>query len=293
MPSSITHALVAQTAQTRLPEEITAIIEEAPEMYFLGAQGADLFFFATKANKQEGNLGKYLHRNSVYELFGAFLGVIRSLSDKTQRHAIAYCLGYVTHYCTDVAFHPCVYRYMEQNAKHKREHQRIENDWDVYFARKLQHAEVENYPFPDLERCDEEALLEVWKGATTTLGLTPMTKSRLRGGLCAFGAYLKFFHCECYSSQKGWAAFDKFFHAHLLSCLFPSKTPDQEIISGKAFERAANPDEFITVRTVDDLFDRAVEESVLRIGLFFDAVHGAPLSKTYFDCHLLTGEHLS
>lgn len=294
MPSSITHALIARTAQARLPEEIGALISASPEMYFLGAQGADMFFFAAKANKQEGNLGKFLHRNAVYELFSAFVAAINTLSGAARERAAAYCLGYVTHYCADVAFHPFVYRYLEQNGKAKRVHQRLENDWDVYFARKIEGREAEDYPFPDLKQCDEETLFAVWQHATAALGRTPMTKSILHGGLKNFAAYLKFFHGKCYSAQKGWAGFDRFFHAHLLSCLYPGDTPDPEVLSGEVFARAANADPALPpVKSADDLFERAVEESVEHMGLFYDALQGAPLKKELFDRHLLTGEHIA
>ena len=121
-----------------------------------------------------------------------------------------------------------------------------------------------------------------------------MTKSILHGGLKNFAAYLKFFHGKCYSAQKGWAGFDRFFHAHLLSCLYPGDTPDPEVLSGEVFERAANADPALPpVKSADDLFERAVEESVEHMGLFYDALQGAPLKKELFDRHLLTGEHIA
>lgn len=293
MPSSITHALIAEEAAKRLPEQLQTVISAVPEAYFLGAQGPDVFFFAKKANKQEGNLGKYLHRNAVYELFCAFLDAIPTLGEEERRAAQAYCLGYVTHYCADVAFHPFVYRYLEQNNLHKREHQRMENDWDVYFVRKLRGREAERYPFPDLTGCREGALYSLWEKVTRTLGRTPMERAVFSDGVKNFAWYLAFFHKKCYASQKHWRRFDRLFHVHALSCLYPAKTPDPAILSGEAFERAANADTALPpVKTADDLFERAVSESAYKILLFTDALGGAMLPREQFDRHLLTGKHI-
>ena len=293
MPSSITHALIAEEAAKRLPQPLQTMIAAAPEAYFLGAQGPDMFFFAKKANKQEGNLGKFLHRNAVYELFCAFVEALPALSGEARTVAEAYCLGYVTHYCADVAFHPFVYRYLEQNALKKREHQRMENDWDVYFVRKLRGREAEHYPFPDVKACKSDALLALWKSATTALGRTPMDEKTLFGGINNFAWYLAFFHKKCYTSQKHWARFDRLLHIRALSCLYPAREPDDAILSGEAFERAANADTALPpVRTADDLFERAVSESVYKILLFSDTLGGALLPREQFDRHLLTGRHI-
>ena len=292
MPSSITHFLIADEAQKRLPQPLQGIISAAPEMYFLGAQGPDMFFFAKKVNKQEGNFGKFLHRNAVYELFCALLCILPTLGEEERAAATAYCFGYVTHCCADVAFHPFVYRYLEQNALHKREHQRMENDWDVYFARKLHGMEAERYPYPDIRTCKNAALLTLWEKASAALGRTPVSRAMLFGGIDNFAAYLAFFHKKCYAANRHWRRFDRLFHIHGLSCFYPAKEPDSAILSGEAFERAANADcSLPPVTSADGLFERAVSESAYKILLFSDTLGGAQLPKEQFDRHLLTGKH--
>ena len=294
MPSSITHFLIADEAQKRLPQPLQGIISAATEMYFLGAQGPDMFFFAKKANKQEGNFGKFLHRNAVYELFCAFLHVLPTLGEEERAAATAYCFGYVTHCCADVAFHPFVYRYLEQNALHKREHQRMENDWDVYFARKLRGMEAERYPYPDIRTCKNAVLLTLWEKASAALGRTPVSRAMLFGGIDNFAAYLAFFHKKCYAANRHWRRFDRLFHIHGLSCFYPAKEPDSAILAGEAFERAANADSALPpVTSADGLFERAVSESAWKMMLFADALGGAVLPREQFDRHLLTGKHLT
>lgn len=290
MPSSITHALIAEEAKERLPQDIKDILDGAPDAYFLGAQGPDPFFFAT-ASKEGQNFGKFLHRNSVYELFCAFLRYLETAPAELRGAATAYCLGYVTHYCADVAFHPCVYRFMEQNGLKKREHQRIENDWDVYFVRKLRGREAEHYPFPDVTALEND-VKPLWKYASAELG-RKIPHGTMRSALTGFAKFLRFFHKKCYSSQKRWARFDAFFHIRSLSCLYPARKPDEKILRGEAFERAANAEGLPPVKCADDLLERAVSQSAYRMLLFYHALGGAPLPREEFDRHLLTGKHVT
>ena len=170
----------------------------------------------------------------------------------------------------------------------------MENDWDVYFARKLEGREAERYPFPDLKVCKTGALLSLWEKATRALGRTPMDKSTLYGGIDHFASYLAFFHKKCYASHRNWKRFDRLFHIHGLSCFYPAKTPDEAILSGAAFERAANADASLPpVTSADDLFERAASESAYKMLLFADALGGAALPREQFDRHLLTGKHLA
>ena len=72
MPSAITHQLVAEEAEKLLPEGLQHIIERAPDEYFLGCQGPDMFFFYRIGSRSEYNLGKFLHRNRPYDVFRLF-----------------------------------------------------------------------------------------------------------------------------------------------------------------------------------------------------------------------------
>ena len=117
MPSAITHQLVAEEAEKLLPEGLQHIIERAPDEYFLGCQGPDLFFFYRIGNKSEYNLGKFLHRNRPYDVFRFFARLLSgeqsarfpAYSDEDRTRAFAYILGYIAHYATDSTFHPFVY----------------------------------------------------------------------------------------------------------------------------------------------------------------------------------------
>ena len=115
----------------------------------------------------------------------------------------------------------------------------------------------------------------------------------MRSALTGFAKFLRFFHKKCYSSQKRWARFDAFFHIRSLSCLYPARNPDEKILRGEAFERAANAEGLPPVKCADDLLERAVSQSAYRMLLFYHALGGAPLPREEFDRHLLTGKHVT
>ena len=101
MPSAITHQLVAEEAQKLLPEGLQHIIERAPDEYFLGCQGPDMFFFYRIGSRSEYNLGKFLHRNRPYDVFRLFCRILSGeqnarfpvYSDEDRTRAFAYILG--------------------------------------------------------------------------------------------------------------------------------------------------------------------------------------------------------
>lgn len=290
MPSAITHALVAEEAAKRLPSRLKTLFDEYPAVCFLGAQGPDPFFFAT-ASKEGQNFGKFLHRSHIYETFCLFVQYLKKLPDDKARVVLAYCLGYVAHHCTDVAFHPFVYRFIEQNKLHQRAHQRIENDWDVYFSRKLRAREVEFYPFPALPPLEDD-VKPLWKYVSAELGKI-VPHGTLKSALIGFEKYLHILHKHCYRTQRRWARFDKLFRLHALSYFYPARDPMPEVLFGEAFEAAANGDGLPPVHTADELFERAVSTSVYRMLLLADAVGGATLPREQFDRHFLTGEHVT
>ena len=65
MPASITHELIARECLKLLPAPAADAACRAPDYYFLGAQGPDLFFFHAPFRRDLPNLGKSLHRNRL------------------------------------------------------------------------------------------------------------------------------------------------------------------------------------------------------------------------------------
>ena len=153
MPSAITHQLIAEEAVRLLPDGLQHIIERAPDEYYLGCQGPDMFFFYRIGCRSEYNLGKFLHRHKVYEVFRLFARLLSGeqnadlprFSEEDRTRIFAYILGYLAHYAADSTFHPFVYNYMAKEGSAKPIHQLIENDWDVHFLHKFRGREAEKF----------------------------------------------------------------------------------------------------------------------------------------------------
>lgn len=292
MPSCITHQLIAEYAEQSFPPEALSAISEARAYYFLGAQGPDLLFFYRVLSGKENNLGRLLHRKHRYAVFSAFYDLLRGdfFRGEAREKAAAYIYGYLTHYCADVAFHPFVYAYLEAHSGEGFLHQKIENDWDVYFLREKRGREAEDYTFPfSVKRiADDGVLYLLFSFAFARINGTALSQNGFSSMLKLFGGYLNFFHGECYSSQRGWKKAEDFFGAKpRFSRLFPSRTPEKRFLYGSDFAEFTEG----KAQSADELFDIAVNESARLAELFCNCLKsGEPLPKTPFNLSFHSGK---
>ncbi len=297
MPSSITHQLIAEETLSRLPASLQTAVEAAPDEYFFGCQGPDFLFFYRIGNRSEYNLGKFMHRNCVYDVFCLFLRVLRgefaefSLRERTC--VLSYALGYITHYCADSTFHPFVYRYLALINAEKSVHQQIENDWDVYFLRNLRGREAEKF-FPSfsvkrLKKCD--ALPSLYARIAEALRRKKVRRGPFRAGIRNFGWYLRFFHNKCYQSQRKWEKAEQRLRLKkYFSRLYPRSCPSEDILASDRFRELSEG----IAENADGLFSCAVERSILLCNHFAEALNnGTELCREEFSNGLLTGKPVS
>ena len=296
MPSSITQQLVAEEAASLFPEGLRHIIERAPDEYYLGCQGPDMFFFYRIGSRSEYNLGKFLHRHKVYETFKLFARLLSGeqnsrfphFSEEGRTRIFAYILGYITHYAADSTFHPFVYRYMEQEGSAKRVHQLIENDWDVYFLRHFRGREAEKFrcAFSPKTVTASGAVARLYACLAEELGREEVKRGKFNAGIKNFWRYLVFFHGKCYAAQRGWAKTERFFRLKpYLSCLYPRKDPDRDYLQREDFSVLSEG----RGGSADELFARARDESVRLALLFCECLRkGEPLTAADFSLSFLT-----
>lgn len=281
MPSCITHQLIAEEAAKLLPPELSACANAHPDYYFLGAQGPDVFFFFRPLSQKQMNLGRYLHRYRVYDVFVALTEAPDGASSFHRTRMIAYIAGYLCHYCTDVVFHPFVYAYLEKHGCDKTEHQLMETDWDVYFARTLRGESAEGWKFPFSAKAvnGEETLFLLYTHLCGALGLAPPPKGKFERGISLFEKYLKFFHKT--SRHKSWAKTEKLLHlSPVVSALYPRKNPNPEWLFGEELQALCG------VESVSELFERAVKETA-RLAPF---LLSPSLPRVDFEKSFLTGK---
>ena len=272
MPSTITHELIAKSAAALLKREHRQAALSEPDYYYLGAQGPDLFFFYQPQKK--GNFGKALHRGGLFRWFEALLSALSSRTGEERQKCLAYALGFCTHLEADVAFHPFVYGYLEENHLKKREHQRIENDWDVYFVATLEEKGVRGYKWPfDLKKIAREGVLYAYLRDAANIWGKKIERGAFNRCLRFFRWFLKHFHRKHFR-----------YLLPVLPQLYPRRTPDPEITENPLFSRLTKAE------NADALFLSAAEHSAERMEEFLTAAEqGSPLSAA-FSRHLLTGE---
>lgn len=271
MPSSITHELIAKSAAALLNKEERQAISSAPDYFYLGAQGPDLYFFYKPLGMKK-NWGKILHRGAIYRWFEAMLAALSSRTGGEREKCLAYALGFCTHLEADAAFHPFVYKYIKENGLKNKSHQRIENDWDVYFAAVMEETDVRGYRFPfDLKKIAREGVLYAYlRDAADVLG-KKIEKGAFRRSLRLFKWYCEHFH------RKHFRYLLPFFPQ-----LYPNQRPNPAVLEGKDYRLAG-------AESADALFLLAAKRAADRMKEFLTALGGAPLPEE-FSKHLLTGE---
>lgn len=185
MPASYTHHLVAKKTLALLPKSVRKAIQPHLPLYFFGAQGADFCFFYPVLGGFSQNLGSYLHRKGGFPAFK----VCKTLS--VQAPIFAYSLGYITHYATDVVFHPFIY---QKTGKSPLRHTRLENALDKYFKSTVENNQVEQetdaYFRAKLTAKDKETLFFLYTAICARIGFPPLEKKPFFRAISLFNAYL-------------------------------------------------------------------------------------------------------
>ena len=108
MPAVITHYLSAQKALEKSSGTITKIVQNCPQVFALGTQGPDFFFFHPKGKKYPLT-GQRMHHQGINKFFYEALDYSKERSSNEKELLAAYLLGFVSHYAVDTATHPYIY----------------------------------------------------------------------------------------------------------------------------------------------------------------------------------------
>ncbi|MCL2351395.1 MAG: zinc dependent phospholipase C family protein [Firmicutes bacterium] len=110
MPGFITHYICGEAVLNRLPPDIGKILSRRRQLYNIGTQGPDIFFFYLPGllRKNSKNLGGEMHRSN----FGGFVSAMLDEMGSGRYDGdmiFAYIAGFLTHYTLDYNAHPYVY----------------------------------------------------------------------------------------------------------------------------------------------------------------------------------------
>lgn len=121
MPDYFSHQICAEKIYEKLTAEQRRLIGNKT-LYYLGAQGGDVFFmynFMLSGN----NVGRRLHRRNAEELFLAL-----------KEGNPSYAAGYATHYAMDCTLHPAVYAWEDRHRTFL-SHLRFESDLGLFISK--------------------------------------------------------------------------------------------------------------------------------------------------------------
>lgn len=109
MPSFYTHHRFGQELLPTLPAAVRRTIQRFPQLFHVGLQGPDLFFYHHPLLKTAaGKLGTQFHRQSGQEFFS------RVCREPAATEAgRAYLYGLLAHYCLDSICHPFVHAHTD------------------------------------------------------------------------------------------------------------------------------------------------------------------------------------
>jgi len=111
VPGLITHYICGEAVIHELPPNIQDILQNGRQLYNLGCQGPDMFFYYLPGllKRNLRNLGVDMHKTHVGDFFSRMLDSQQAAEPLRQRMIFAYICGYLTHYTLDCNAHPYVY----------------------------------------------------------------------------------------------------------------------------------------------------------------------------------------
>lgn len=116
MPDFFTHILCAEDILENIEdEEIKKEVKNKIKLYYLGAQGPDIFYYNNIFNKEEkkklNSIGDNLHKYKTKEFFEESFKYLKNKLDQGEEYEnlLVYLLGFLTHFSLDTNAHPYIY----------------------------------------------------------------------------------------------------------------------------------------------------------------------------------------
>lgn len=155
MPAFLTHSLFAEGLLDKLEnKDIKDAVSKHKPVYYLGAQGPDLFFFykAKPWIKYDGieKLGLLMHETKTKDFFIKALQYLSDLKKDTISREIllVYYLGYICHFMLDSTTHPYIHYTagfdldIKKDRKYHNYHKRLESIIDAYMFSKIKNGQA-------------------------------------------------------------------------------------------------------------------------------------------------------
>ena len=172
MPGFLTHYLAGQKLKVCLNEGTQKIINENEEIFSLGCQGPDIFFyyFPGLMYKHTRGIGTAMHNSNL----GMFILDIANQCREGKGTAIfAYTCGFVMHYALDSSAHPYIYaRTTTKGAseiKNAADHRLFETAIDITMLERLLGKKPNDLVQANLIKAPKASLLAAARAASSAI----------------------------------------------------------------------------------------------------------------------------
>lgn len=149
MPALLTHYLCGdEVVKSVDTPEVTNVIDSHRNLFNIGTQGPDIFFYHNAwpwaKGKSLTKLGSRLHREKAKDFFDHALEKIEEEIGEGKSKLLAYIYGYLCHYSLDIHAHPYIYYKTgftiderEDKKKYDVFHRRFEAEIDAIMAEEM------------------------------------------------------------------------------------------------------------------------------------------------------------
>ncbi len=111
MPGLISHYICGEAVLNTLDETRKKPIEKYRQIYNVGTQGPDIFFYYLPGivRKHTRDLGTKMHKTNTGLFIKSQIEHVKSLKGEERDAALSYLCGYLSHYALDYNSHPYIY----------------------------------------------------------------------------------------------------------------------------------------------------------------------------------------
>ena len=165
MPAILTHYIAGQAVLNNLAPEICKKIKPCEQLYNIGTQGPDIFFYHIPGSlrKHLRGIGGHMHKNNL-GLFLLQMAKEAKAASTTCNAVFSYTAGFIMHYLVDSHTHPYVYAKTEKTGASKIEnstcHHKFETAIDIAMLKIFSNKKPASYKLWELINADMAQITE-------------------------------------------------------------------------------------------------------------------------------------
>ena len=152
MPGFLTHYIAGQALLNVLDPEIQEIIKPSEQLYNIGTQGPDIFFYYVPGllRKRSRGVGSLMHLCDLGPFLVHMARLVETFENVEDKKIVfSYISGFIMHYMLDANAHPYVYARTHKNNAPKihnsAEHRKFETAIDVAMLKLVSGEKPANY----------------------------------------------------------------------------------------------------------------------------------------------------